>query len=59
MGSNWRADTYHSSEGWRNQAAVDGDEAAADQRLWTERRTNEFFEVCISVTEAIKAVTDL
>lgn len=33
--SNSTTDTYHSSEGRRDQSAVDGYKTAADQRLWT------------------------
>lgn len=30
-------DTHHSSEGWGNEPAVDGNKTATDQCLWTER----------------------
>lgn len=30
--------TYHSSEARRNQSTVDGDETAADERLWIEHK---------------------
>lgn len=33
--------TYHSSEGWRDQPAVDGDETAAHQCLWKQQRCND------------------
>lgn len=38
--SNSTTDTYHSSEGWRDQSAVDGNKTAADQRLWAEPIVN-------------------